>query len=148
MASMAAAGETLTSAGSDANVILTCVAGRTPMPRARNWKRWPRTRHAVHLPVDHAAAQGAGSAARRRLGRGCADPGGAEGELAGRGKIVRGTPGDIKKKCQDEKIGSQAMIVASPTLGAAPTGEPIRSKLYDPTFAHRFRKAAQENDHE
>mgnify|MGYP000685769834 CR=1 FL=1 len=64
----------------------------------------------------------------------------------GEEKIVRGTIKDIKRKCQDEKIASQAMIVASPTLGAADWPDLIRSKLYDPTFGHRFRKAsAQEN---
>ena len=63
-----------------------------------------------------------------------------------KGSVVRGTLKDIKRKCQDEKIASQAMIVASPTLGAADWPDLIRSKLYDPTFGHRFRKAsAQEN---
>ena len=32
----------------------------------------------------------------------------------GEEKIVRGTLADIKRRCQDEKIGSQAMIIASP----------------------------------
>ena len=35
------------------------------------------------------------------------------------------------------------MIVASPTLGAANWEDLARSKLYDPTFTHRFRKAAK-----
>jgi hypothetical protein len=60
----------------------------------------------------------------------------------GHEKIVRGTLADIKQKCQAEKIGSQAMIVASPTLGAADWTDLVRSKLYDPAFGHRFRKAA------
>ena len=33
------------------------------------------------------------------------------------------------------------MIIASPTLGAADWPTLARSKLYDPAFAHRFRKA-------
>ena len=61
----------------------------------------------------------------------------------GEEKIVRGTLADIKKKCQAEKIGSQAMIVASPTLGAADWVELARSKLYDPAFSHRFRRATE-----
>ena len=60
----------------------------------------------------------------------------------GQEKIVRGTLADIKRKCQEAKIGSQAMIVASPTLGAADWESLARSKLYDPGFAHRFRKAS------
>jgi len=60
----------------------------------------------------------------------------------GEEKIIRGTIRDIKQKCQAEKVGSQAMIVASPTLGAADWPDLIRSKLYDPAFTHRFRKAS------
>ena len=63
-------------------------------------------------------------------------------------KIVRGTLADIKQKCQAEKIGSQAMIVASPTLGAADWESLVRSKLYDPTFTHRFRKASETITHD
>ena len=40
-------------------------------------------------------------------------------------------------------IKAQAMIVASPTLGARDWDEITKSKLYDPEFTHRFRKAAR-----
>ena len=60
----------------------------------------------------------------------------------GEEKIVRGTIRDIKRKCQDEKIASQAMILASPALGARMWPDIARSKLYDPGFGHRFRKAS------
>jgi len=43
--------------------------------------------------------------------------------------------------CREAGIVSQAMIVASPTLGASDWPDLVRSKLYDPTFTHRFRKA-------
>jgi precorrin-4/cobalt-precorrin-4 C11-methyltransferase len=49
---------------------------------------------------------------------------------------------DIKKKCQEQKVGAQAMIIASPTLGAADWETLARSKLYDPSFSHRFRRAS------
>ena len=61
---------------------------------------------------------------------------------------MRGTLADIKQKCQAEKIGSQAMIVASPTLGAANWESLVRSKLYDPAFTHRFRKASEPIAHD
>ena len=60
----------------------------------------------------------------------------------GEEKIVRGTIADIKKKCQAEKIAAQAMIIASPALGARDWEDIARSKLYDPSFTHRFRKAS------
>ena len=59
-------------------------------------------------------------------------------------KIVRGTLSNIKRLCQDEKIGSQAMIIASPALGARHWKEVARSKLYDPGFSHRFRRAQKD----
>ena len=37
------------------------------------------------------------------------------------------------------------MIVASPTLGAANWEDLARSKLYDPAFTHRFRRAVDKN---
>jgi len=60
----------------------------------------------------------------------------------GEEKIVRGTLADIKQRCREAGIASQAMIVASPTLGALEWETLARSKLYDPTFTHRFRKAS------
>jgi precorrin-4/cobalt-precorrin-4 C11-methyltransferase len=57
-------------------------------------------------------------------------------------KIVRGTLADIKRRCQDEKIATQAMIIASPALGARHWQDIVRSKLYDPAFGHRFRRAS------
>jgi precorrin-4/cobalt-precorrin-4 C11-methyltransferase len=59
----------------------------------------------------------------------------------GEERIVRGTLADIKQRCRDAGIVSQAMVIASPTLGAAGWDQLVRSKLYDPAFTHRFRKA-------
>jgi precorrin-4/cobalt-precorrin-4 C11-methyltransferase len=56
-------------------------------------------------------------------------------------QIIRGTLNDIQEKCKQAKINSQAMIIASPTLGARNWSELKKSKLYDSTFSHRFRKA-------
>jgi precorrin-4/cobalt-precorrin-4 C11-methyltransferase len=58
-------------------------------------------------------------------------------------QIIRGTLNDIQEKCKQAKINSQAMIIASPTLGARNWSELKKSKLYDSTFSHRFRKAVK-----
>ena len=55
---------------------------------------------------------------------------------------MRGTLSDIKQRCRDAGIVSQAMIIASPTLGARHWPDLVKSKLYDPGFTHRFRKAS------
>lgn len=143
MASMAAAGETLTLPEVTQTVILTRVAGRTPMPEGEDLESLARHHCTLciylsitllHEVQDALRAAGWREDAPILVVQKASWP--------GQEKIVRGTLADIKKKCQTEKIGSQAMIVASPTLGAADWESLARSKLYDPAFTHRFRKAA------
>ena len=147
MASMAAAGETLTLPEVTQTVILTRVAGRTPMPPGEDLESLAAHKSTLciylsitllHKVQEALLAAGWDEDSPILVVQKASWP--------GEEKIVRGTIKDIKRKCQDEKIASQAMIVASPTLGAADWPDLIRSKLYDPTFGHRFRKAsAQEN---
>jgi len=143
MASMAAAGETLTLPEVTQTVILTRVAGRTPMPPGEDLESLAAHKSTLciylsitllHKVQEALLAAGWSEDAPILVVQKASWP--------GEEKIVRGTIKDIKRKCQDEKIASQAMIVASPTLGAADWPDLIRSKLYDPTFTHRFRKAS------
>ena len=144
MASMAAAGETLTLPEVTQTVILTRVAGRTPMPPGEDLESLAAHKSTLciylsitllHKVQDALRAAGWAEDAPILVVQKASWP--------GQEKIIRGTLADIKQKCQAEKIGSQAMIVASPTLGAADWPDLIRSKLYDPTFTHRFRKATE-----
>jgi len=143
MASMAAAGETLTLPEVTQTVILTRVAGRTPMPPGEDLEALAahKTTLCIYLSItllhkvqEALLAAGWSEDAPILVVQKASWP--------NEEKIVRGTIKDIKRKCQDEKIASQAMIVASPTLGAADWPDLIRSKLYDPAFTHRFRKAS------
>lgn len=141
MASMSAAGETLTLPEVTQTVILTRVAGRTPMPPGEDLEALAM-HHAtlciylsitlLHKVQDALRAAGWAEDAPILVVQKASWP--------GEEKIIRGTLADIKQKCQAEKVGVQAMIVASPTLGAADWPDLIRSKLYDPSFTHRFRK--------
>ncbi len=144
MASMAAAGETLTLPEVTQTVILTRVAGRTPMPPGEELEALAAHKTTLciylsstllHKVQDALRAAGWAEDAPMLVVQKASWP--------GEEKIVRGTLADIKRRCQDAKIASQAMIVASPTLGAADWPELVRSKLYDPTFTHRFRKATE-----
>lgn len=143
MAAMAAAGETLTLPEVTQTVILTRVAGRTPMPPGEDLESLAahKTTLCIYLSItllhkvqDALRAAGWAEDAPILVVQKASWP--------GQEKIIRGTLADIKQKCQAEKVGSQAMIVASPTLGAADWPDLIRSKLYDPAFTHRFRKAS------
>lgn len=143
MASMAAAGETLTLPEVTQTVILTRVAGRTPMPPGEDLESLAahKTTLCIYLSITllhkvQAALLAAGWSEDSPILVV------QKASWPGEEKIIRGTIRDIKQKCQAAKVGSQAMIVASPTLGAADWSDLIRSKLYDPAFTHRFRKAS------
>ena len=43
---------------------------------------------------------------------------------------------------RDAGIVSQSMVIVSPTLGSRHWPELTRSRLYDPSFTHRFRRAS------
>jgi len=142
MASMAAAGETMTLPEVTQTVILTRVAGRTPMPPGEDLESLAAHKSTLciylsitllHKVQDALRAAGWAEDAPILVVQKASWP--------GEEKIIRGTLADIKQKCQAAKVASQAMIVASPTLGAAGWTDLIRSKLYDPGFSHRFRKA-------
>ncbi|MBP9034200.1 precorrin-4 C(11)-methyltransferase [Thauera sp.] len=143
MASAAAAGETLTLPEVTQTVILTRVAGRTPMPAGEDLEALAahRTTLCIFLSITllHEV---------QRALRAAGWPEEApivvvqKASWPGMEKIVRGTLANIKRRCQEEKIASQAMIIASPALGARHWPDIARSKLYDPGFGHRFRKAS------
>ena len=56
----------------------------------------------------------------------------------------RTTLADVKEACRQAKIVSQAMIIASPTIGARQWSTLTKSRLYDASFTHRFRRASEE----
>lgn len=143
MASMAAAGESLTLPEITQTVILTRVAGRTPMPEGEDLESLARHHCTLCIYLSITMLHDVQAALRAAGWREDAPMLVVQkASWPGQEKIVRGTLADIKRKCQEAKIGNQAMIVASPTLGAADWESLVRSKLYDPSFAHRFRKAS------
>ena len=143
MAAMAAAGESMTLPEVTQTVILTRVAGRTPMPEGEDLAALAahRCTLCIFLSITllhkvEAALREAGwpEDAPMLVVHKASWPDGQE-------RIVRGTLADIKARCRQAGIATQAMIVASPTLGALHWPNLIHSRLYDPDFTHRFRKA-------
>ncbi|BCG65684.1 MAG: precorrin-4/cobalt-precorrin-4 C11-methyltransferase [Methyloprofundus sp.] len=61
-------------------------------------------------------------------------------------QIIRGTLATIKEQCKQAGINAQAMIIASPAIGARQWPELKKSKLYDAQFSHRFRKATKNQE--
>lgn len=145
-ASAAAAGESLTLPEVTQTVILTRVAGRTPMPAGEELEALAAHHSTLCIFLSITLLH--------EVQRALRTAGWAEdapilvvqkASWPGEEKIVRGTLADIKQRCQAEKIASQAMIIASPTLGAKDWESIARSKLYDPAFTHRFRRATKEH---
>jgi len=145
MASAAAACETLTLPEVTQTVILTRVAGRTPMPPGEDLEALASHHSTLCIFLSITLLHEVQRALRAA---GWAEDAPIvvvqKASWPGEEKIVRGTLADIKRRCQDEKIGSQAMIIASPALGARHWQEVARSKLYDPEFSHRFRRAKED----
>jgi len=143
MASMAAAGESMTLPEVTQTVILTRVEGRTPMPQGEDLASLAAHRSTICIFLSITLLHKVETALRA-----AGWPEDApmlvvhKASWPGEQKILRGTLADIKARCREAGVASQAMIVASPTLGALHWETLARSKLYDPTFTHRFRKAS------
>jgi len=141
-ASAAAACESLTLPEVTQTVILTRVEGRTPMPEGESLRELAQHKSTMCLFLSITLLK---KVQEELLAAGWqADHPILVVQKASwphEEKVVRGTIADIRDKCKAEKIASQAMIIISPTLGARDWKELKRSKLYDASFTHRFRKA-------
>lgn len=141
-AAAAAAGETLTLPEVTQTVILTRIAGRTPMPEGEDLRDLAAHHCSLciflSITLLHKVVAALREAGWQEQAPVVVVQKASWGEAE---KIVRGTLATIKEQCQQAKIASQAMILASPALGASLWPEINRSKLYDPTFSHRFRQA-------
>jgi len=142
-ASAAAAGETLTLPEVTQTVILTRVAGRTPMPDGEDLVSLASHHCTLCIFLSITLLSDVQQALRAAGWSDDAPIVVVQKASWQEEKIVRGTLNNIKELCRAEKITSQAMIIASPTLGARYWTELQHSKLYDATFSHRFRKAVK-----
>ncbi len=142
MASAAAGVESLTLPEVTQTVILTRVEGRTPMPAGESLLELARHHCTLCLFLSITLLKKVQS---ELYAAGWAEDAPVlvvhKASWPGEEKIIRATLADIREKCRAEKINAQAMIIVSPALGARQWPELKKSKLYDKTFSHRFRKA-------
>lgn len=145
MASMAAACESLTLPEVTQTVIFTRVEGRTPMPEGEQLAELASHHCTICMYLSITLLK---TIRKELLIAGWSDQSPIlvvqKASWPGEQKIVRGTLADIRDRCIAEGITAQAMIVASPTLGARQWPELKKSKLYDAGFSHRFRKSSSE----
>jgi len=144
MASAAAAVESFTLPEVTQTVIFTRVEGRTPMPEGESLVELARHRCTLCIFLSITLLH--------KVEAGLREAGWAEdapmlvvhkASWPGEEIIIRGTLADIKQRCRDAKVVSQAMIIASPALGARHWPTLAKSKLYDASFTHRFRRATE-----
>jgi precorrin-4/cobalt-precorrin-4 C11-methyltransferase len=144
MTAAAAAVESLTLPELTQTVILTRVEGRTPMP-----PRESLVSLAAHhctlclfLSINHLD-----QVRTALVGAGWPDTAPVlvvhKASWPGEERVVRDTLSRIAQRCRQERIHDQAMVIVSPTLGARYWPVLQRSRLYDPSFTHRFRRASE-----
>jgi precorrin-4/cobalt-precorrin-4 C11-methyltransferase len=143
MASAAAAVESLTLPEVTQTVIFTRVEGRTPMPDGESLEALA-AHHSTLCIFLSITLLGRVTAALTAAGWSADAPIVVvhKASWPGEEKIVRGTVATIQGLCREARIVSQSMIIASPTLGARQWTTLAKSKLYDASFTHRFRRAS------
>ena len=141
MASAAAAVETFTLPEVTQTVIFTRVAGRTPMPPGESLQELAAHRCTLCIYLSITLLHTVQSELRAA---GWAEDAPIvivhKASWPGEEKVLRATLATVKDVCRDAKVVSQAMIIASPALGARHWPELAKSKLYDAAFTHRFRR--------
>lgn len=143
MASAAAAVESLTLPEVTQTVIFTRVEGRTPMPEGESLQALA-AHHCTLCIFLSITLMGKLVAALMAAGW---SPDAHvvvvhKASWPGEEKIVRGTVSTIQALCRQARLASQSMVIASPTLGARHWTTLAKSKLYDASFTHRFRRAS------
>ena len=147
MASAAAGVESLTLPEVTQTVILTRVEGRTPMPDGESLTELASHHSTMCIFLSITLLK---KVQTELLEAGWSEDSPIlvvhKASWPGEEKIVRGTIKDIRERCKEEKITSQAMIIASPTIGARQWPTLKKSKLYDAEFTHRFRRGIKSSD--
>ncbi len=143
MASAAAAVESLTLPEVTQTVIFTRMEGRTPMPEGESLQALA-AHHCTLCIFLSITLMGKVTAALSAAGWSPDAPVVVvhKASWAGEEKIVRGTVSTIAALCREAKLVSQSMIIASPTLGSRHWEVLVKSKLYDASFTHKFRRAS------
>ncbi|MDR2368909.1 MAG: precorrin-4 C(11)-methyltransferase [Deltaproteobacteria bacterium] len=124
-------------------LIVTRVAGRTPMPAGEDLPALAG--HRTSLALYLSAGQGEG------VGKTLSEAYGPDSPVAvcyrvgwPDGKTLWTTPAGLARTLSDEGLDRHALILAGPALAALKSGEETpKSKLYDPNFGHAHRKAKE-----
>lgn len=120
-------------------IILTRIEGRTPVPKEEDLELLARSKASMALflsvqEIDRVVEKLIAGYGRDNVPVAVVYKASWEEE-----KIILGTLRDIGKKVKDEGISKSAQIL----VGDFIKGDYKRSKLYDPGFSHKYRRASQ-----
>ncbi|WP_437307362.1 precorrin-4 C(11)-methyltransferase [Sorangium sp. So ce388] len=136
-AAAAALGRELTLPELSQTVILTRAEGRTPVPPAERLEELARHQATLCLFLSITLLKDVTEALIPSYGADCPVAVVHKASCADQ-KIVTGTLADIREKVRAEGIKSQSMILVGRVLTSTDFAD---SRLYDPEFSHKFRKA-------
>jgi precorrin-4/cobalt-precorrin-4 C11-methyltransferase len=138
-AAAAALGRELTLPELSQTVILTRAEGRTPMPAREKLEELAAHRATLCLFLSITLMRDVVDALVPSYGADCPVAVVHKASCPDQ-QIVLGTLADIRDKVREAGIKTQSMILVGHTLTATEFAD---SKLYDPTFSHRFRRAVK-----
>jgi precorrin-4/cobalt-precorrin-4 C11-methyltransferase len=138
-AAAAALGRELTLPELSQTVILTRAEGRTPMPPREKLEELASHGATLCLFLSITLLRDIVAALVPSYGADCPVAVVHKASLPDR-QIVLGTLADIREKVRSAGIKSQSMILVGRVLTATEFAD---SKLYDPEFSHRFRRATK-----
>ena len=136
-AAAAVLGRELTLPELSQTVILTRAEGRTPMPEREKLAELARHQATLALFLSITLLDDVTQALIPSYGADCPVVVVHKATCPDQ-KIVTGTLADIRDKVRAAKIRSQSMILVGRVLTATDFAD---SRLYDPSFSHRYRKA-------
>jgi precorrin-4/cobalt-precorrin-4 C11-methyltransferase len=141
-AAAAVLGRELTLPELSQTVIITRAEGRTPMPEREKLDELARHQATLALFLSITLLEDVTRALIPSYGADCPIAVVHKATCPDQ-KIVTGTLADIRDKVREARIRSQSMILVGRVLTST---DFAASKLYDPGFSHRFRKARKPKD--
>lgn len=121
-------------------VILTRAEGRTPMPPREKLDELAKHQATLALFLSITLLEDVTQALIPSYGADCPVAVVHKATCPDQ-KIILGTLADIRERVREAKIRTQSMILVGRVLTATDFAD---SRLYDPTFSHRYRKARKE----
>ncbi|MBW1956733.1 MAG: precorrin-4 C(11)-methyltransferase [Deltaproteobacteria bacterium] len=120
-------------------LIITRMAGRTPVPNTEDLESLARHQASMAVYLSVAMADRVAKALEKGYGRKApcvvAYRVGQEGE-----RLIRTTVEKLAETVEKENIERQTVILVGEVLRFSPETFPFRSRLYDKDFSHGFRK--------